>query len=113
LPTHRLGCEKHAGFNPLPVRDARIGSDFMISASTALVAWPGLRQLLKAACPSPQIDQEPPHERQQPHASDDFRQQVVTGRHPDGTELEADMPRWQMSDSDLADVFAFLKALPE
>jgi hypothetical protein len=54
-----------------------------------------------------------PHERQQPHAVDDFRQQGATGRHPDGTELEADMPRWQMSDSDLADVFAFLKALPE
>jgi cytochrome c1 len=37
----------------------------------------------------------------------------VSGRHPDGTEVEADMPRWQMSDSDQADVFAFLKSLPE
>lgn len=51
--------------------------------------------------------------RQRPYDIEDFRRQVENGRHPDGTEVKADMPRWQMSDSDLADVFAFLKALPE
>ena len=51
--------------------------------------------------------------RQRPYDIDDFREQVVTGRHPDGAEVKADMPRWQMSDPDLADLFAFLKALPE
>jgi mono/diheme cytochrome c family protein len=51
--------------------------------------------------------------RQRSYDIDDFRQQVVNGRHPDGTEVKPDMPRWQVSDPDLADVFAFLKALPE
>jgi len=51
--------------------------------------------------------------RQRSYDIDDFRQQVESGRHPDGTEVKADMPRWQMTDSDLADVFAFLEALPE
>jgi cytochrome c553 len=44
---------------------------------------------------------------------DDFRQTVERGRHPDGEEIKADMPRWKMSEADLADLFAFLKALPE
>lgn len=39
-------------------------------------------------------------------------EQGETGRHPDGTEVGADMPRWKMTDADLADVLAFLKALP-
>jgi hypothetical protein len=37
-----------------------------------------------------------------------FRRAVVDGRHPDGAELDADMPRWSLSDRDLADVAAFL-----
>jgi mono/diheme cytochrome c family protein len=51
--------------------------------------------------------------RQRPYDIDDFLQQVESGRHPDGTEVKADMPRWQMSGPDLADLFTFLKAVPE
>ncbi len=51
--------------------------------------------------------------RQRPYDIDDFRQQVEQGRHPDGEAVKADMPRWQMSAPDLADLFAFLKAIPE
>lgn len=51
--------------------------------------------------------------RQRPYDLDDFRNTVEQGRHPDGEEGKAEMPRWQMSDSDLADLFAFLKALPD
>jgi mono/diheme cytochrome c family protein len=51
--------------------------------------------------------------RQRPYDIDDFRQQVVIGRHPDGTDVKADMPRWKMSDSDLADVFSYLKTVPD
>jgi len=41
-----------------------------------------------------------------------FRRAVVLGQHPDGDSLNRDMPRWQMSDDDLADLFEFLNALP-
>jgi len=44
---------------------------------------------------------------------DDFRKSIEKGRHPDGDELNADMPRWQMSDADMSDLFAFLKSLPK
>ena len=44
---------------------------------------------------------------------DDFHRQIESEPHPDGTEVSKDMPRWKMSDSDLADMFAFLKALPD
>ena len=32
---------------------------------------------------------------------------------PDGAAVKVDLPRWQMSDADLADVFTFLRALPD
>ena len=32
-----------------------------------------------------------------------FRTSVIEGKHPDGDQLSTDMPRWQMSDQDLAD----------
>jgi hypothetical protein len=35
--------------------------------------------------------------------------QVENGRHRHGTEVKGDMPHCQMSDSNLADVFAFLE----
>jgi len=44
---------------------------------------------------------------------EDFRQAVVDGKHPDGDTLDNDMPRWQMSNQDLADLFAFLKTIPQ
>lgn len=51
--------------------------------------------------------------RQRPYDLDDFRNTVEQGRHPDGEEIKPDMPRWKMSEADLADLFAFLKTLPE
>lgn len=41
----------------------------------------------------------------------DFRLAVVEGKHPDGEALSPNMPRWQMSDADLSDLFEFLKTL--
>ena len=43
---------------------------------------------------------------------EDFKRAVIDGEHPDGQPLDRDMPRWQMSDKDLADLFEFLKSLP-
>lgn len=43
---------------------------------------------------------------------EDFRLAVIDGQHPDGESLDRDMPRWRMSDQDLADLFAFLKSIP-
>jgi len=43
---------------------------------------------------------------------EDFRSAVVEGVHPDGEPLSRDMPRWDMSDQDLEDLFEFLKSLP-
>ncbi|HSM24174.1 MAG TPA: c-type cytochrome [Anaerolineaceae bacterium] len=40
-----------------------------------------------------------------------FRKAVVDGEHPDGDSLDRDMPRWRMSEADLADLFAFLQSL--
>jgi mono/diheme cytochrome c family protein len=44
---------------------------------------------------------------------EDFRKAVVDGEHPDGDKLDADMPRWEMSEQDLADLFAFLKTIQQ
>jgi hypothetical protein len=43
---------------------------------------------------------------------EEFRLAVVEGKHPDGEPLSTDMPRWQIGDQDLADLFEFLKSLP-
>lgn len=43
---------------------------------------------------------------------EDFRRAVIEGLHPDGEPLSQGMPHWQMSDADLADLFAFLESLP-
>jgi hypothetical protein len=42
----------------------------------------------------------------------DFRKSVVEGQHPDGDELDTDMPHWQMNDQGLSDLFTFLKTIP-
>lgn len=44
--------------------------------------------------------------------AENFRQAVVNGQDPDGTQLNSDMPRWNISDADLTDLIAFLKTLP-
>ena len=41
-----------------------------------------------------------------------FRLAVVKGQDPDGPQLKPDMPRWNISKDDLADLSAFLKTLP-
>lgn len=51
--------------------------------------------------------------RERPYDLDDFRKTVEQGRHPDGEALNADMPRWQMSEADLTDLFVFLRSLPQ
>ena len=40
-----------------------------------------------------------------------FRLAVVDGNHPNGEDISRDMPRWKMSDEDLADLFEFLKSI--
>ena len=40
-----------------------------------------------------------------------FRLAVVKGQDPDGTQLKPEMPRWNISNEDLADLIAFLKTL--
>lgn len=40
-----------------------------------------------------------------------FRMAVVDGQHPDGEALDKNMPRWNINEDDLKDLFAFLKSL--
>jgi cytochrome c553 len=44
--------------------------------------------------------------------AENFQLSVVKGQDPDGTQLSTDMPRWNISDEDMADLIAFLKTLP-
>lgn len=44
--------------------------------------------------------------------SETFRKAIVNGQHPDGEALSQDMPRWQINDANLADLFTFLQSLP-
>jgi mono/diheme cytochrome c family protein len=46
------------------------------------------------------------------YSLEDFRRAVTLGEHPDGEPLDSDMPRWRMSEEDLADLFEFIKNLP-
>ena len=41
-----------------------------------------------------------------------FRLAVVDGKDPDGTQLNTDMPRWDIGDYDLADLIVYLKSFP-
>lgn len=41
-----------------------------------------------------------------------FRRAVVDGKHPNGDDLKREMPRWQLNDDDLSDLFEYLKSLP-
>ena len=43
---------------------------------------------------------------------EDLRQAVTHGKHPDGSNLDRYMPRWEIEDGDLADVLDYLKSLP-
>ena len=52
------------------------------------------------------------HGESQAYDLETFRLAVVEGRHPNGDSLNRDMPRWQLSDEDLADLLEYLKTLP-
>ncbi len=41
-----------------------------------------------------------------------FRLAVTQDQDPDGTQMSTDMPRWVISDQDLADLVEYLKTLP-
>ncbi len=41
-----------------------------------------------------------------------FRLAVTKGQDPDGTQLNTDMPRWNIGNEDLADLIVYLKTLP-
>jgi mono/diheme cytochrome c family protein len=41
-----------------------------------------------------------------------FRLAVEEGKDPDGTQMWTDMPRWKMSDRDIADLIDYIKTLP-
>jgi len=58
-----------------------------------------------------------PHEDEADHADarydfETFRTAVTEGRHPDGELLSDDMPRWEISEADLADLADYLKSFP-
>jgi len=50
--------------------------------------------------------------KNRPYNFDDFKTEVVDGKDLNGESLEADMPRWKMSEADLQDLFAFIQGLP-
>lgn len=50
-------------------------------------------------------------EEHKAYGLEQFRRAVILGEHPDGQALSQDMPRWQMSDQDLADLLAYLQSL--
>lgn len=64
-----------------------------------------------AALSSHEVNESAPHseDHEGDYSLETFRMAVVDGQHPDGDAIDTDMPRWQLSDSDLADLFRFLK----
>jgi cytochrome c oxidase subunit II len=46
-----------------------------------------------------------------PYTDDTIKRAITEGINPGGEELEWPMPRWEMSESDLNDLLAFLKTL--
>jgi hypothetical protein len=46
------------------------------------------------------------------YSVDDFRKAVVQGQDINGNNLNQDMPRWEINDKDLGDLFTLLKAIP-
>ena len=44
--------------------------------------------------------------------AEQFRLAVTKDQDPDGTQMSTDMPRWNISNGDLADLLAYLKTLP-
>lgn len=57
--------------------------------------------------------QEEPHGGDAEYDLDTFRMAVVEGRHPDGQALSEEMPRWDMSQEDLADLAEYLQSFSD
>lgn len=55
---------------------------------------------------------EPEGEHGQGYDLETFRLAVVEGRHPNGSDLSRNMPRWDLGGEDLADLADFLQTLP-
>ncbi|MBN1450668.1 MAG: hypothetical protein JW963_06600, partial [Anaerolineales bacterium] len=70
---------------------------------------PGRLGQLKCDSPTPDIHWSV---LQDEFGAEKFRLAIVEGQDPDGTQLKADMPRWNIGDDDLADLIAYLKTLP-
>ncbi len=53
-------------------------------------------------------------EKDPPHAAvydiDTFRLAVIEGKHPDGEQLDEDMPRWGLTETDLEDLAEYLQS---
>lgn len=56
---------------------------------------------------------EEPHEEEPAYDLDTFALAVIEGRHPDGGSLSREMPRWRISEADLADLAAYLQSLSD
>lgn len=54
-----------------------------------------------------------PHGDDAGYDLDTFRMAVVEGRHPDGQTLSEEMPRWEISQEDLADLAAYLQSFSD
>lgn len=52
------------------------------------------------------------HEHSETYDLNTFRKAVVEGEHPNGSPLNQNMPRFQMDDENLSDLFTFIKTLP-
>lgn len=96
-----------------------MGSYLTCSACHGPTAQGGTHRMHMYLMDAPDIRFASLAEEMEEHATGDdlsdlqaFRLAVSQGQHPDGEALSPDMPRWQMSDADLADVLEFLKSLP-
>lgn len=51
------------------------------------------------------------HDEHPPYTEETIKRAITEGIEPNGESLEWPMPRWEMSESDLNDLLAFLKTL--
>jgi cytochrome c oxidase subunit 2 len=85
-------------------------------------AWGGLHVMHMETMDAPDIrwsaleaheeEEEGHQDEHEGYDLETFRLAVVEGRHPDGEPLSNDMPRWSMSEQDLADLAGYLQSLP-
>lgn len=100
----RLACVSCHG------TDARAGTHIM---HMQVMDAPDIRyETLKSNEVEHRVNEDGIEHTQSEYDLDTFRQAVVEGKHPDGEALSKDMPRWDISDEDLAALFEYLKTLP-